>query len=138
MTKPTLFKDLQNIQNQMDTMMQELMETPLNKLQNEFRRPRTDLTETEKNIKITAELPGTNKEDIEIKTKDNAVTIQTQTKNTERTENKTQQTRQSYRTQLSIPKPIRTQEATATYKNGVLEIILPKKEPDNEETIHIK
>lgn len=124
MTKPTLFKDLQNIQNQMDTMMQELMETPLNKLQNAFRSPRTNITETEKNIKITTELPGANKEDIEIKTRDSTVTIQTQTKNIE---NKTQRTQRSYKTQLSLPKPVQAQEGKATYKNGVLEITLPKK-----------
>lgn len=135
MTKPTLFKDLQNIQNQMDTMMQELMETPLNKLQNAFRSPRTNITETEKNIKITTELPGANKEDIEIKTRDSTVTIQTQTKNIE---NKTQRTQRSYKTQLSLPKPVQAQKGKATYKNGVLEITLPKKELANEETIQIQ
>lgn len=92
--------------------------------------PRVDLTETENEIKISAELPGLAEKDIDLTLANDSLTIKG-----EKNEEKEDRTHGYYRAerhygsfQRTIPFPceIDSEKVDANFKNGVLMITLPK------------
>ncbi|WP_394238691.1 Hsp20/alpha crystallin family protein [Niallia oryzisoli] len=91
-----------------------------------------DVVETEQDYRITSELPGIKREQIDIDIIDHYVTITVQSSEslTEEDENRVVVRRQhsmqrSSRT-ISLPQPINEKTVKASYKDGLLEIIVPK------------
>lgn len=106
--------------------------------------PKVDLTETEKEIKVSAELPGLTEKDIDLTLAKDSLTIKG-----EKSEEKEDRTHGYYRAerhygsfQRTIPFPceIDSERVDATFKNGVLTISLPKstKEQDAVKKVSIK
>lgn len=96
--------------------------------------PRLDCTETEKEIKVTAELPGLTEKDVEITLEENSLVIKGEKKAEQETK-----TAQSYRLERSygsfqrvIPLngKVNPQDVKAGMKNGVLTVTLTKAEPE--------
>ena len=94
--------------------------------------PALDLYEDKDNITVKTELPGMKREDIEISYHDGALTISGERKIQERPDDT-----ETYRSErflgrfhrtLTLPKPVQTDKAKATYKDGILTIVLPKTE----------
>ncbi len=78
----------------------------------EAREPLTDIIEEEKALKIYVELPGEEKDNIQLDFKDGKVEIKT---------------KRFYKL-IDLPtENIDKEAATSNYKNGVLEVIVPKK-----------
>ncbi len=97
-----------------------------------YREPIADIWETDKEIVATVELPGVNKEDIQVNVRDNGVEVKV-----ERQEEKKDEKKDVYRIErsytgfyryFSLPEYVDTSKIEATYKNGVLELRIPKKE----------
>jgi HSP20 family protein len=80
------------------------------------REPLVDLNTTDKEVKVILEIPGVKKEDIKIKTFDEAVEV---------TANNPQR---KYHKIIDLPKEANPQTAKSTYQNGILEITFTKKE----------
>jgi HSP20 family protein len=80
------------------------------------RQPLADVTTTDKEVKVVAEMPGVSKQNIVVNASDNAVEITTT--NTER----------KYHEIVQIPPETDIETATSTYKNGILEITFNKKQ----------
>ena len=97
-----------------------------------MRKAFTDVQETDKEIIITAELPGMNKEDIEVNVTQDRIEITAQKKEESQEEKEGMKTygRRYAGFFRSVPLPgmVKADDAKATYKNGVLEITLPKRE----------
>jgi len=92
-----------------------------------------DVTEDEKNYKVRAEIPGVNREDISVSVNADQVTISAETKK-EREEKKGDQVvlrecyyGRQYRS-FTLPQAVDDARTAAKYANGVLELVLPKKE----------
>lgn len=91
-----------------------------------------DVSEDDKNFKVRAELPGFNKEDINVSVTGGQVSITAETKK-EKEEKKGSQVvlsecyygRQS-RT-FTLPQGVDDAKTTAKYEDGILSLILPKK-----------
>ncbi len=92
--------------------------------------PQVDVIESEKAIKITAELPGMDDKDINVTFAHNTLTISGEKKeNKEETDKGYYYVERSYGSfQRSIPIPteIESDKIDATFKKGVLTITLPK------------
>jgi len=81
---------------------------------------------------VKADLPGVNKDDIQIDLKDNTLTL----KGEKKFENKVSKdnyirVERSYGTfvrSFTLPQNVDAEKIKATYKDGVLELTLPKKE----------
>ncbi|RME79424.1 MAG: Hsp20/alpha crystallin family protein [Chloroflexi bacterium] len=93
-------------------------------------QPRVDVAETDKEIKVSAELPGLDENDIEVTLTDDVLTI-----SGEKKEEKEDKGRNYYRMERSygsfsrsIPLPCQVEQdkVEATFKKGVLTITLPK------------
>lgn len=98
----------------------------------EAREPYTDIMETTDSVIVTAELPGVKKEDISINAAEESIEISAEIKREAKVEEKGFYRRERgydrYYRAYSLPARVKPDEAKATYKNGVLEIVLPKTE----------
>jgi HSP20 family protein len=83
----------------------------------EEREPLVDTIEDEKEVRVVAELPGVEKTDIQLHGTEDSLEIAVDTPN------------YKYGKTIQLPAKVKVREATSTYKNGVLEVILPKASP---------
>jgi HSP20 family protein len=82
------------------------------------REPVVDVIEEERQIKVVAELPGVRKEDVELNTTENSLTIRVEGE------------KRKYFKEVELPVEIEPGTAKATYTNGILEVTLEKKKPE--------
>jgi len=94
--------------------------------------PSIDVAETDTAIVVRAEIPGMNKKDIEISLTEGLLTVKGERKTDhEEVDEKIYMAESHYgsfcRT-LRLPNDVKTDEVDANYKDGVLKIVLPKRE----------
>jgi HSP20 family protein len=80
----------------------------------EEREPLVDIVETDNEVQVVAELPGVEKEDIKLHGTEDSLVISVD--NPQR----------KYYKEVKLPAKVNVKEAKTQYKNGVLEIRLPK------------
>ncbi len=94
--------------------------------------PAVDLVETKDAIQVKVELPGVKKEDVEISLKDDFLVIKGEKKEEreEKGENRyyMERTYGSFSRVVTLPAKVKEDKIRASYKDGVLEIHLPKAE----------
>jgi Molecular chaperone (small heat shock protein) len=105
--------------------------------------PRVDVHETDAEVVAACDIPGlSGKEDVQIDVEDNVLTIQGTIKRSEeiREERYSRQERFTGRFQRSIQLParVKAEGTTATYKNGVLEIRMPKAGQETKRRIDVQ
>lgn len=95
------------------------------------RQPHSGMIENKNEIVLTIEVPGVNKEDIQLSVGENSVEIKAGRKeeSNEIGEGAARMERraQYFYTQIQLPKAIEADGARAKYREGLLEITLPKK-----------
>jgi len=94
----------------------------------DFGFPHVELSESEKEVKVEAELPGLSEGDIELTVKDGALLIRGEKKSAVEDKSRRVSERFYGRFERLIPLPgdVREDQANATFKNGVLTVTLPK------------
>jgi len=106
------------------------------------RQPFIDIIEGDKDLIATAEIPGLEKEDISINLTSDTLEISAETKKEEKKEDEgyIYQERHSgrYYRAVSLPSTIDPDNAKASYKNGVLEIKMPKSEIKKKRSLEIE
>ncbi|MBM4129394.1 MAG: Hsp20/alpha crystallin family protein [Nitrospira sp.] len=94
--------------------------------------PSVDVFEEGDNVVVKAELPGMTKEDIDVKVTDDVVTISGEKKKEEKVEKKDyyrmERSYGSFTRSFRLPAEVQTEKATAKFKDGVLEVRIPKTE----------
>ncbi|HYA12052.1 MAG TPA: Hsp20/alpha crystallin family protein [Thermodesulfovibrionales bacterium] len=94
--------------------------------------PSVDVFEEGDEVIVKAELPGMSKEDIDVKVTDDIVTISGEKKKEEKVEKKNyyrmERSYGSFTRSLRLPTEVHTEKASAKFKEGVLEIRIPKTE----------
>jgi HSP20 family protein len=93
--------------------------------------PQIDVTETDKEVKVCAELPGVESKDVEVSVEENVLTIKGE-KKYEREQNEKGQYRMersygSFERSLLLPAEVDESKAKAEFKKGVLRLTLPKR-----------
>jgi HSP20 family protein len=106
------------------------------------RMPSLDLEDREKDFLLTAEIPGFKKEEIEILVQDDAVEI-TGNKNLSRDEKlkgyvRKERSSESFYRRIRLPEQVKTESSQASLREGVLELVLPKKTPKSKKKVNIK
>ena len=84
----------------------------------EEREPLVDVISTDGEVKVIAELPGVEKEDIKLQGTENTLTISVDTP------------QRKYFKEVELPAKVKIKKAKTSYKNGVLEVTLPKIEEE--------
>lgn len=92
--------------------------------------PRVDITENDKEIRVSAELPGLDEKDIDISLNKDALTIRGEKKEEKEHKGKDyyrmERSYGSFSRTIPLPIEIETDKAEAMFKKGVLSITLPK------------
>ncbi|HTZ39774.1 MAG TPA: Hsp20/alpha crystallin family protein [Syntrophales bacterium] len=92
--------------------------------------PRMDLEETEKEYRITAELPGMEEKDVEVFLTGNSITLKGEKKEEKEEKGKnyyhTERSYGSFHRTVPLPDGIDLKKVDAEFKNGVLTVKLPK------------
>jgi HSP20 family protein len=99
-----------------------------------FGWPRVELAETDKEVRVTAELPGLDEKDIDIQVEEGVLTICGE-KKAEMQDKERGYSERSYgrfERRIGLPHGIDRDQASATVRNGVLTVTLPRTEAANE------
>ena len=104
--------------------------------------PSMDISETDKAIEITAELPGLEKKDVELNVADNLLTIRGEKKNEREEKNKdyhlVERSYGSFSRSVELPSGVKVEDISAEIANGVLKVTVPKPAPKQTKQIEIK
>jgi HSP20 family protein len=92
--------------------------------------PNVDIYEEKDNITVTAELPGMTKDDISVDISDDLVTISGEKKHEGKTEKddyfRIERSFGTFRRSFRLPKEVIADKAKATFRDGILELKIPK------------
>jgi HSP20 family protein len=92
--------------------------------------PSMDVTETDKEIEITAELPGLAEKDVQVNVADNVLTIKGEKKSEKEEKDKNyrmfERSYGSFSRTLDLPAGINPDTIKASLSNGVLKVTVPK------------
>jgi HSP20 family protein len=104
--------------------------------------PALDFSETADNYIVRLEVPGVKQEDIEVTLQNNVLTIQGKRERAEEHKDETlhrvERVYGSFSRSLTLPSGVKADDISATYKEGVLEICLPKSEEVKPKKIALK
>ena len=136
--EPELYFD--SIHQELDNFLRDTIFThtfghPLNIIKNTTLRPVVEVIQNKDNYKVKVQLPGIKKDNIEVEVDNDFMTICAQTH--EEKEEKQEEERNlryhtsefrygKYQRTISFDQPIKAEDATAEYKDGILTIIVPK------------
>jgi len=94
--------------------------------------PMVDIFEDGNDVVVKAELPGMKKEDIDVNISDDVITISGEKKSEEKVEKKEyyrlERSYGSFTRTLRLPAETQTDKAKASFKDGILEVRMPKTE----------
>jgi HSP20 family protein len=102
--------------------------------------PALDLYQNSDNVVAVLELPGMQKEDIEISLHDGTLTISGERKRSSSNGEKAERTERyvgSFRRSVSLPVRVDANKVNATYQDGILTITLPKAEEAKPKLIEV-
>jgi HSP20 family protein len=104
--------------------------------------PSVDVSETEKEIVVKADVPGMDPKDIQVFIDGNVLTLQGERKQEkeEKGENyhRVECSYGSFSRSVTLPAGVAQEKAKASYKRGILRITLPKTQKESVKKIHVK
>ncbi len=104
--------------------------------------PRVDISETDKEFLIKAEIPEVDKNDVKITIDDGMVTLRGERKQEseqkDRTFHRVERYYGSFSRSFSLPDNIDAATAAATFKDGVLSLRIPKREVEKPKGISVQ
>jgi len=104
--------------------------------------PVVDIREEKENYALEAELPGFAEKDVDIKVNDRILTIASTKEETKKTEREgvwliRERGVRTFRRSFSMPRDVDLDAIKATFKDGLLTVLLPKRPEAREKTITI-
>ena len=108
----------------------------------EARPPVLDVFEEKDDIVVKAELPGMEKENLEVNLTDHTLTIKGEKKREEETKKenyyRAERTYGSFLRSLELPKEVHADKVKASFKNGILEVRMPTTEEAKAKEVKVK
>jgi len=108
----------------------------------ELREPHMDVVEREDEFVVSVELPGVKKENIELTIADNVLRVKAKREEEVEKEEENylyrERTYRGYHRSIPLPVEVDADRAEATFKNGVLEVRLPKVAAERTSRIEVK
>lgn len=100
--------------------------------------PKVNVSENEKEIKVSAEIPGVDEKDIKVDLDESVLTIQGEKKDEHEEEGdnwyRVERSSGSFQRVIPLPSDVDGEKTKATFKKGVLTIKLPKIQEENKKT----
>jgi HSP20 family protein len=108
----------------------------------ESRFPRVDVIDRDSEILVKAELPGVEKKDLDISMTEDSVTIKGSTRHEEKEEKgdyyRCEISHGEFSRTVALPATVDTARAKAGFKDGVLELVIPKVVSSKRRTISVE
>ncbi len=136
------FRDLVNMQREIGRVFDNLFsDADGNPVVSDW-APRVDIMEHEDSYVIKAEMPGVNKNDVKITLHDNVLSIRGEKKQ-EREEkdanyHRVERSYGTFERQFALPTGVKSDKIDASYRDGILTIMLPKAEEAKPKEIEVK
>lgn len=111
--------------------------------QNAVIKPSLDLKATDKEYQISIELPGVEEKDVSIEIEGGSLAVSGEKKSEIKEEDekkgycRVERSYGSFRRVLALPEDSDPEKIAAKFKNGVLDIVIPRKEPKEKKKIAI-
>lgn len=104
--------------------------------------PSVDISETSKEVIVRAEIPGVDPKDIDISVRGNLLTLKGERRQEKEEEgenyHRVERSFGAFSRTLQLPADVDLEKADATYKDGILRIVLPKTEAAEVKKIEVK
>ena len=127
-----LFSDLTTMQQEMNRFFDEFFGERRTEMIEGNWSPAVDVSETESEIVVQAELPGMTQNDIELSLQDNVLTLKGEKKQEQKKAredyHRTERCYGCFSRSLTLPVNVDQNKVQATFKEGILKISLPKSE----------
>ncbi len=135
------FRDLMSMRDDFDRLFESIFGgMPVTR--EDFWTPSVDIVENNGNIEVKAEIPGMKKENIKVTVRDNVLSIAGERKQEQETKEKTFHRIESYygkfNRNIRLPSEVEADKIKATYKDGILNITLPKPESAKPKKIEVE
>jgi HSP20 family protein len=136
--------EFDRIRREMDRLWDSFLEgRPVRRVEDDREwLPSVDVSETKNDLVIKAEMPGLDPKDIDISMNNGYLTIKGEKKNgkEEKDENYhlIERSYGSFTRSVRLPREVQSDKITASFKNGILKITLPKSEEAKKKEIKIK
>ena len=133
-TKWDPFRDIMVLRDRMNRLFEDLVSSPkfedTDIIQSTWSLA-VDIYETENELVLTAELPGVEEKDVEIKVEDNTLSLKGERKFEKETReenyHRIERAYGSFYRSFSLPNYVDQDKISAEYENGLLKIHMPKK-----------
>lgn len=124
-------KAMRVLRSEIDTLFDRFIERPLGTITGHV-VPALDISETDTELILTVDLPGIDKQDLDVSVSGQMLTIKGQKKREREEAGKTyhlvERCYGSFSRSLQLPAKVNADQVRASYKKGVLTICLPKTE----------
>jgi HSP20 family protein len=107
-----------------------------------MRMPAVDVYEEKDDVVIKAEIPGLSKEDLSVQVSDSTLTIKGEKKREEKVKEddyyRCERSFGSFTRAVALPCDVKADQVKASFKNGVLDVRMPKTEEAKKKAITVK
>jgi HSP20 family protein len=140
----TTLRDFDRMRNEIDRLWDSFLEVGSRRRGEDGNEwyPSLDIAETKNEVVVKAELPGMDPKDINVSLSDGMLTIKGEKKQEreEKEENYhlVERSYGSFTRSVALPKEVKNDKVSASYKNGVLRIVLPKSEEAKQKEVKIE
>ena len=138
------FREFDKMRKEMDRLWDSFLEGGLRRKTEEGREwfPSFDVSETKNELVVKAEIPGMDSKDIDISLSDGMLTIKGEKKQ-EKEEKEAdyhlvERSYGAFTRSVRLPSEVQSDKISASYKNGILKITLPKSEEAKKKEVKIK
>ena len=122
--------EMNTLQHQLDKLFEDI-QAPA------FRTPAAELTETEEALHLRLELPGIEAKDVDIEVTTSAVKVVAERKTEHQEDTRTEFYYGKYQRVIPLKARIQNTNVTAEYKDGILNLTLPKAEEEKNKVVKV-
>jgi HSP20 family protein len=135
------FRGLNTLQDQVNRLLEDSIRGAGSNSSLAAWAPAVDIYETESELVVTADLPGINEKDIDVRVENNMLTVRGERK-LEKTINEDNMLRVeraygSFSRSFSLPNSVNTEAIKADYHEGVLTVKMPKREESKPKQVKV-
>lgn len=136
---PSIWRDMDRLQQDMNRLFSE---KTTNRMRNAPSFPAINIWTAEDRAKITAEIPGVDRDDLDINLTGDTLTLSGVRKQAELPENahyhRQERRYGEFNRNIQLPYTVDVNKVMATFKNGVLTVELPRVEAEKPKKISVK
>ncbi|MBM3295042.1 MAG: Hsp20/alpha crystallin family protein [Candidatus Aminicenantes bacterium] len=137
------FRDMVTLRERMNRMFEDVFSgrTDDKEITASTWAPAVDIYETENDLVLSAEIPGLQEKDVEIKVEDNTLTLKGERRLEKETKeenyHRIERSYGSFYRAFTIPNSVDSERIQAEHENGVLRIVMPKRQELKPRTVKI-